>query len=127
MRYIVLPWRVPHNRFLMLEEAVEDRPTSAQAPGWSPPPCPGVDGALDLHRPMQSSVNLPANPKRAWFGPPGWRVGLERKDRAELGSVILPFVGWISSNRVQIYVVQCTRGVDRLLEAERSPAVHFVV
>ncbi len=81
--------------------------------------CPQSAPAISVIQPRHSAGPVWAR----W----GWRVGLERKDRPEFGSVILPFVGWLSSNCVQEAAVLTTGGVDRLLEAELAPIVEFVI
>ena len=69
----------------------------------------------------------PRNPSGPVLARRSSTLDLERKDRSEFGSVILPFVGWLSSNGVYGRMVQTTGGVDRLLESELAPVVEFVV
>src|SRR5580700_10221194 len=54
-------------------------------------------------------------------------VSLKRKNRPEFGSVILPFVGRLSSNCVYREAVLHPSSVDRLLEGKLAPVVEFVV
>src|SRR5208282_5076223 len=80
-----------------LEEVWEDRLTRGPSPESSPSPfvwqpVPSIRTGHFSHP--------TGNPGGPGFGPLGWRVGLERKDRPEFGAVILPFVGINSGNCV---------------------------
>src|ERR1700679_603418 len=79
-----------------------------------PVPPVSVSGAVNRHQLFRS----------CYFDPAGNR--LEREDRPEFRTVILPFVARAPGDRIVNARLQA-RGVDRLLKAEREIRIEFVI